>query len=336
MNIFIFHAVITMNIKYNDSMKNITLSSEARKRIAGNLLDASKNTTFYTNSSIDNEDDLYVISFDTDNNHKKSKSIKKIITIAASFAIIIVLSFTIKNTLFNSSVGNDVGNSDISVNNKDKVGEESKNINTEKDNSLSSTTSPENTFSDVVISEELKNNPYYIGMLSLHNYNIQLDIPVGQYTDNNYFIRNDIFGNESYSGSAFIDYRCDANSPHLIDIFAHNMKDQTMFGSLKNYKSKEYIDKYNIIMYNNEPYQVCAVYNTKAEGKVGFASGHTSIKTKEDFNKFITLVKDNSLFEIETMPEYGDKMINLNTPDYTNIEESNYFCVLAVRCEDIN
>lgn len=63
----------------------------------------------------------------------------------------------------------------------------------------------------------------------------QLSYPVMHTPDNpQKYLRRSFYGEYSQSGVPFLDWRCNLQSDHLI-VYGHNMKNGTMFSSLRNY-----------------------------------------------------------------------------------------------------
>ena len=88
-------------------------------------------------------------------------------------------------------------------------------------------------------------NKDMIGWIKINN--TPINYPVMQ-TKNNplYYLHKDWYKHNSSHGVPFIDARNTLTSNNLI-IYAHNMKDGSMFGSLKNYCEKEYYLKHSIL-----------------------------------------------------------------------------------------
>ena len=72
----------------------------------------------------------------------------------------------------------------------------------------------------------------YVGWLYLGEMNISYPMVKGP--DNDYYLHRSMRGGYLYSGTLFLDYQnsSDFSDPHTI-VYGHNMKDQSMFGTLK-------------------------------------------------------------------------------------------------------
>lgn len=60
------------------------------------------------------------------------------------------------------------------------------------------------------------------------------------------YLHLDFYGRYSYSGTPFLDVRCDPYDGNLI-IYGHNMINGTMFGSLKRYRNADYLNSHKIV-----------------------------------------------------------------------------------------
>lgn len=81
-------------------------------------------------------------------------------------------------------------------------------------------------------------NPDIIGWIWFENAGI--NYPIVQGKDNEIYLEMTADKQENKCGSIFMDYRCssDFSDDHTI-IYGHNMKDMSMFGSLKRYKTDD-------------------------------------------------------------------------------------------------
>lgn len=74
----------------------------------------------------------------------------------------------------------------------------------------------------------------------------EIDYPLVQGSDNDYYIDHDAYGNESSAGAIFINF---ANSKDMTDpktvIFGHNMRDGSMFSGLHSYNSESYAKEHD-------------------------------------------------------------------------------------------
>lgn len=91
-------------------------------------------------------------------------------------------------------------------------------------------------------------NPDAVGWLSIDGTSI--DYPVVQADDNEYYRRRDINEKRSSRGTIYMDWRCPAFGGGHMVLYGHNMKDSSMFGTLKAYQDAAYYEEHAYITYN--------------------------------------------------------------------------------------
>ncbi len=185
--------------------------------------------------------------------------------------------------------------------------------------------------------EEYKNllNKYsdLIGWLKIADTNI--DYPVMQTSDNDYYLNHDLDGKVNKNGTIFLDKDCDVvdMSTNLI-LYGHHMKSGKMFGSLVKYSSKDYYEKHKYIqfdtIYEKGTYEVMYVFRSKVfkEDEIAFkyyqfieANGETEFKSNMDEMAAM------SLYSTGVTAQYGDQLLTLSTCDYE--EKDGRFVVVA-------
>jgi len=83
----------------------------------------------------------------------------------------------------------------------------------------------------------LDTNPDTVGWITIEGTDI--DYPIVQGTDNEYYLHVDFQGESNKRGAIFLDVRCTEASRTLI-VYGHQMKDGTMFHNLARYKDAAY------------------------------------------------------------------------------------------------
>ncbi len=74
-----------------------------------------------------------------------------------------------------------------------------------------------------------------------------IDYPVVQGTDNDYYLNHLPNGKSHIGGSIFMDYRAAPDfSGYNTVLYGHNMKNDSMFGSLSEYRKQEYYDAHPV------------------------------------------------------------------------------------------
>lgn len=147
----------------------------------------------------------------------------------------------------------------------------------------------------------------------IYSENTPINYPIVQSSDNDYYLRRLLDGSGNIAGSIFMDYR---NSADLTDlntlIYGHNMKNDTMFGSLKKYRHQEYYDKHPN-MYLSTPegdfyIELIAGYETDI-----FSNIYILPETKEELDVLYEEIIERSTFETKASFQEGDRLITFST-----------------------
>ncbi len=180
-------------------------------------------------------------------------------------------------------------------------------------------------------------NKNLIGWLKIADTNI--DYPVMQTDDNEFYLDHDINHKQDKNGTLFMDYQCDVLKPssNLI-IYGHNMRSGNMFGNLDKYKSVEYYKKHPIIsfdtIYEKATYEIMYVFNSHiyTEDEITFKYYQMiDIDSEKEFDSNMKNMQEMSLYQTGVEASYGDQLLTLSTCDYE--EEDGRFVVVAKRIQ---
>ncbi len=184
------------------------------------------------------------------------------------------------------------------------------------------------------LSEE---NEDYEGWLSIPG--TEIDYPV-MYTPDNpeYYLRRAFDKTESVSGCPFIGEGASIDSDCFI-IYAHNMKNGTMFGTLDMYSDEAfYKENPDIYFYTGSSklkYEIFAAVETRVlyADEPGFryyeAAGSMS---PEEFKELTDWLDENSIYETNIEPIIGEQILILSTCSYHT--ENGRFLIAARLVEE--
>lgn len=194
---------------------------------------------------------------------------------------------------------------------------------------------------EVTILEKYKTlynrNKSLIGWLKIDDTNI--DYPVMQTSNNDYYLDHNLNQEYDKNGSIFMDKDCDAVTPSTnLIIYGHHMKSGKMFGSLEKYSTKEYYEEHPIIhfdtIYEEGTYQVMYVFRSRIynEDEVVFKYYQfIEANSYEEFASNMDEMARLSLYDTGVTATYGDKLITLSTCD--NFTEDGRFVVVAKKID---
>ena len=186
-----------------------------------------------------------------------------------------------------------------------------------------------------------KENEDIKGWLQIEGTNV--NFPVVQTSDNDYYHRLGFNKEYDYYGTPYIDYECDVKTPSTnLIIYGHNIRnDGQMFNDLTKYKQLSFYKEHPLIdfdsVYEEGEYKIFAAFivNTLPEHDNGdvFQYNHfVNAENEEEFNAFVDEVRRRSLFDTSVDVEYGDELLTLSTCTY-EFKEAR-FVVVARRVRD--
>lgn len=157
-----------------------------------------------------------------------------------------------------------------------------------------------------------RQNPDCIGWIRFEH--LDISYPIMQGDDNDYYLHHTFNGSYLYAGSIFMDYQ---NKNDFSDmntfIFGHNMKNDSMFGLLGNFKDQE--------TFKENPY--FWIYTPKAAYKYDIFSCFVADADEDtytvyhgesdDYTSYIKKVKADSAYETGVDVDGRDHIVTLST-----------------------
>ena len=169
-------------------------------------------------------------------------------------------------------------------------------------------------FYKVGFSVLLSKNPDTVGFIHIRNTNV--NYPIVQTVDNNYYLKHDFTKKENNAGWIFMDYRnhIDNLGDNTI-IYGHARYDGTMFGSLRNTLASSWqAERDNYVIFlstlkEDMVFQIFSIYTIKSEGY--YIMPNFSSSTKKE--KWLTTMKERNIAPITTDVNTNDKILTLST-----------------------
>lgn len=162
--------------------------------------------------------------------------------------------------------------------------------------------------------------------------NTNIDYPVVQGKDNDFYLKHDFFKSKNASGSIFLDYRVNNESKNTV-IYGHNMKNGSMFANIELFKDEKFFNenKFITIEKNNKQYiyEIFSVYYLEGKNADYLQCNFNS---DEEFDNFIHHIKERSLFKSNKELNSND-IITLSTCSY---EGKNFRTAVHAQLIEIN
>lgn len=181
-----------------------------------------------------------------------------------------------------------------------------------------------NDVGEIVLKEdkkiEIKNEEYialkkinedYLFWISIPETNI--NYPVVKSKNNEEYLYKNFKGEENKGGCLFVDSRNVSEEDDNVIIHGHNMKDKSMFGTLSNLLTSEYLNKNNKIYIYLEnkilEYEIFSVYVNDGS----FDPYKTNFNTDEEFYEYINNVRKKSYYNLDYADDGKKNIITLST-----------------------
>ena len=164
-------------------------------------------------------------------------------------------------------------------------------------------------------SEELiKINEDYKMWIEVPNTNI--NYPVVQGEDNDFYLNHDFNKKESSSGAIFIDYKNNIDKDKNIIIYGHNMKNKSMFQNLMKFKDESFWKENNEIILTIDvkryKYEIFSSYISNAKD----IDLKTNFENDDEYLKYIDDIKKKSIFHRDMDIKSNDRIVTLSTCSY--------------------
>ncbi len=190
----------------------------------------------------------------------------------------------------------------------------------------------------------LKLNPDLVGWIQIEGTPVNYPVVQKKSMDpnvntNDYYLYRAFDQTDSKPGCIFMDYRCHfdevvahrlscKNSDNLL-IYGHNMNNETMFGSLRNYQrnifsdpnQESYYSKHPIVilhsLYKTYRYKIFAVFvvdGADTTSKYAFDCWNTfDFEDEDTFYEFVNSAKRRTIVKNDVDVEFGDSLLTLYT-----------------------
>ena len=145
----------------------------------------------------------------------------------------------------------------------------------------------------------------------------EINYPVVQGTDNQYYLKRLFNGKWNGSGCIFLDSR---NSPDLSDrhsiSYGHHMKNGTMFSGLTEYKKQGFYEGHPTVLL------VTPEQNIRVEIFAGYVASvednawEIAMGSDEEFENWLEEAKEHSCFKSEVAPAVTERIVTLSTCSY--------------------
>ncbi|MBQ3134243.1 MAG: class B sortase [Oscillospiraceae bacterium] len=165
---------------------------------------------------------------------------------------------------------------------------------------------------DVNLAGLRQTNTDVLGWISIPG--TQLDYPFLQGEDNQYYLNHTWQGKRNAAGSVFLECKVSSDfSDFNTIVYAHNMKNGSMFGSLRQYRTQSHYEANPYIYIIDDSgvrrYEIFAAFEAEV---VGYTY-RLDVNTPEKKQAFLDYSARRSVIETEIVPTVEDSVITLST-----------------------
>ena len=177
-------------------------------------------------------------------------------------------------------------------------------------------------------------NPDMVGWVKIPG--TKVNYPVMQTPDDpHYSLKKDFYKQYARHGSIYAHEFADVSMPSdNITLYGHNMADGSMFAGLRKYEDPQFYNDHPYIFFDtltsHQIYKIIAVFYT-TDLPEGFPYHDFVDGDEESFMRYVERCKDLSLYEIDDMAYYGNKLLTLSTCDDDVTDSHGRFVVVAMK-----
>ena len=163
-------------------------------------------------------------------------------------------------------------------------------------------------------------NNDFVGWISIDG--TVIDYPVMQTPDDpEYYLERGFDRTYNGYGVPFVQSNCDIDHSDNLVIYAHHMKDGSMFAGLCDYTDEEFYKEHKTIRFDTlsefGEYEIVAVFKTVVYSEEGFKYYEFVDGDEAKFDAYIAKCRELELYDTGVTAEYGDRLITLSTCEYS-------------------
>ena len=160
--------------------------------------------------------------------------------------------------------------------------------------------------------------------------NTPINYPVVQADDNDHYLYRTYNGQDNKAGSIYADFRNSADFSDLNTlIYGHNMKNDSMFGTLKDYYKQEYYNEHPVIwlLTPEKNYRLDLL-----AGKIVDVSSdaYTLFEDGDEFSEHVKWLMKRSSFEANVDAESVERIVTLSTCTSAGDDDERYIVACAL------
>ncbi len=159
--------------------------------------------------------------------------------------------------------------------------------------------------------------------------NTEIDYPVVQSKDNEFYLENNFYREKDIAGTIFIDYNNDISNDKNLILYGHNMRNGSMFADINRFKEKDFFDNGKIKIIKDGKEYFYEVFSVFIE-----SSSQVNLKNKfvsnDEFDEYINNLKNKSIYKKDISKGDISNIITLYTCSYEFDEARTIVCASLI------
>lgn len=186
-------------------------------------------------------------------------------------------------------------------------------------------------FNYVDIAKKKYNNDDIVGRLFIES--VDIDVPIVQSTDNNFYLDHDEYGNKNTVGSIFLDYRNNIDIDRKLLIFGHNSRTiSTEFKKMEKFLSSSFFNELDNRKLLIETSNKISIYDISSVVIVTDDFQHMKLSfSQEEWKKHIDWINKSSLYSVTGL-SYDDDILIMQTCFYE--PDDSYLLIVAKKIKE--
>lgn len=162
--------------------------------------------------------------------------------------------------------------------------------------------------------------PNFAGWISIPDTDFSYPVMIAPESDPNYYLFHNYEGTRTDLGCPYIPYYSSYDADNVM-IYGHHIRNHRMFGFLENYQDEDFYNEHRFIFYDT-PYQhriyyVVSVMIISVEDSRFHFQEYLNWNTLGQSHFYNVECFNRNIYESDTMPDDGDKLLTLVTCEYS-------------------
>ncbi len=176
-------------------------------------------------------------------------------------------------------------------------------------------------WNDSVLSAFQRENPQCAAVVCIPDTALHYPVVQTEEEGGTYYLYRDFNRKKNVNGTIFLDYRCSLETPFNLILYGHNMRNGSMFGTLKKYVEQEFFQAHPSVYLNYgqtyKKYDICSVItlsaNLQADQELFRVYDNP---TEEERKDFVELISKRSIYDTGVEAGTEDEFLMLSTCYY--------------------